>query len=126
VSRQLGTLSVDSHRDHQDGPVARKEKEPERDRGEHNEVYYDPYDFEIDADPYPVWRRMRDTAPLYYNEKYDFFAVSRFEDVDAACSTGRPTDRARVRFSSSSRPISTSRRASSCSRIRLSTTYTED
>lgn len=47
-----------------------------------NEVYYDPYDFEIDADPYPVWQRMRDTAPLYYNEKYDFHAVSRFEDVE--------------------------------------------
>src|SRR5205807_6200918 len=45
-------------------------------------VYYDPYDFEIDADPYPVWKRMRDEAPLYYNEKYDFFAVSRFDDVE--------------------------------------------
>jgi cytochrome P450 len=47
-----------------------------------SDVYYDPYDFEIDADPYPVWRRMRDEAPLYYNEKYDFFAVSRYEDVE--------------------------------------------
>ena len=25
--------------------------------------YYDPYDFEIDADPYPVWKRLRDEAP---------------------------------------------------------------
>jgi cytochrome P450 len=47
-----------------------------------NEVYYDPYDFEIDTDPYPVWRRLRDEAPLYYNKKYDFFALSRFEDVE--------------------------------------------
>src|SRR6185437_15850809 len=46
------------------------------------DVYYDPYDFEIDADPYPVWRRLRDEAPLYYNEKYDFHALSRFEDVE--------------------------------------------
>ena len=45
-------------------------------------VYYDPYDFEIDADPYPVWRRMRDEAPLYYNEQHDFFALSRFDDVE--------------------------------------------
>jgi cytochrome P450 len=45
-------------------------------------VYYDPYDFEIDADPYPVWKRMRDEAPLYYNEKYDFYALSRFDDVE--------------------------------------------
>ncbi len=44
--------------------------------------YYDPYDFDIDADPYPVWKRMRDEAPLYYNEKYGFYAVSRYEDVE--------------------------------------------
>src|SRR5947209_4119619 len=47
-----------------------------------SDVYYDPYDFEIDTDPYPVWKRMRDEAPLYYNEKYDFYAVSRFDDVE--------------------------------------------
>jgi cytochrome P450 len=44
-------------------------------------VYYDPYDFEIDADPYPIWRRLRDEAPLYYNEKLDFWALSRYDDV---------------------------------------------
>jgi cytochrome P450 len=49
---------------------------------ETDSIYYDPYDFEIDTDPYPVWRRMRDEAPLYYNEKYDFFALTRFEDVE--------------------------------------------
>ena len=47
-------------------------------------LYYDPYDFEIDADPYPVWKRLRDEAPLYRNEKYEFFALSRWDDVDAA------------------------------------------
>src|SRR6516225_1150054 len=47
-------------------------------------LYYDPYDFEIDNDPYPVWRRLRDEAPLYYNEQYDFFALSRFDDVERA------------------------------------------
>jgi cytochrome P450 len=46
------------------------------------DIYYDPYDFEIDTDPYPVWKRMRDEMPLYYNERYDFFAFSRFEDVE--------------------------------------------
>jgi cytochrome P450 len=45
-------------------------------------VYYDPYDVDIDADPYPLFRRLRDEAPLYYNDRYDFFAVSRFEDVE--------------------------------------------
>ncbi len=44
-------------------------------------VYYDPYDFAIDADPYPVWKRLRDKAPLYYNETHDFYALSRFDDV---------------------------------------------
>lgn len=47
-----------------------------------SDVYYDPYDFDIDSDPYPVWKRLRDEAPLYYNEKYDFFALSRYEDVE--------------------------------------------
>jgi cytochrome P450 len=48
------------------------------------DLYYDPYDFEIDADPYPVWKRLRDEAPLYFNEKYEFFALSRFDDVEKA------------------------------------------
>jgi cytochrome P450 len=47
-------------------------------------IYYDPYDFGIDDDPYPVWRRMRDEAPLYYNDRYDFFALTRFDDVEPA------------------------------------------
>jgi cytochrome P450 len=46
------------------------------------DVYYDPYDFEIDADPYPIWKRLREEQPLYYNERYDFFALSRFDDVE--------------------------------------------
>jgi len=46
------------------------------------EVYYDPYDSTIDADPYPVWKRMRDEHPLYYNSKHDFYAVSRYADVE--------------------------------------------
>ena len=45
-------------------------------------VYYDPYDVDIHADPYPVFRRLREEAPLYYNEPYDFYAVSRFDDVE--------------------------------------------
>ncbi|MDZ7675413.1 MAG: cytochrome P450 [Acidimicrobiales bacterium] len=48
------------------------------------DLYYDPYDFEIDTDPYPIWKRMRDEAPLYYNDRYDFFALSRFDDVEPA------------------------------------------
>ena len=48
-----------------------------------SEVYWDPYDVEIFADPYPVFRRLREERPLYRNEKHDFFAVSRFKEVEA-------------------------------------------
>jgi cytochrome P450 len=47
-----------------------------------SDVYYDQYSVEINADPYPVYRRLREEAPIYYNEQHDFFAVSRFEDVE--------------------------------------------
>jgi cytochrome P450 len=47
-----------------------------------SDVYYDPYDVQINADPYPVFRRLREEAPLYYNPQHDFFAVSRYDDVE--------------------------------------------
>ena len=47
-----------------------------------NDLYYDPYDVAINADPYPVFRRLRDEAPLYYNDRHDFYAVSRYDDVE--------------------------------------------
>jgi len=46
-----------------------------------SDVYYDPYDVGINADPYPVYRRLREEAPLYRNEQHDFYALSRFDDV---------------------------------------------
>jgi cytochrome P450 len=49
-------------------------------------VYYDPYDVNITADPYPTFARLRDEAPLYYNERYDFWALSRHADVEQALS----------------------------------------
>lgn len=48
------------------------------------ELYYDPYDPAITADPYPTYARLRDEAPLYYNERYDFWALSRHADVESA------------------------------------------
>ncbi|MCB1015726.1 MAG: cytochrome P450 [Acidimicrobiales bacterium] len=47
-----------------------------------SDVYYDPYDIDINADPYPTYARLRAEAPLYYNEPHDFWAVSRAEDVE--------------------------------------------
>jgi cytochrome P450 len=60
-----------------------------------SEIYYDPYDFEIDADPHPVWRRMREEAPLYRNDKHDFWALSRFDDVEAGLLDWRSYSSAR-------------------------------
>jgi cytochrome P450 len=44
-------------------------------------VHWDPYNPQYFANPYPVFRRLREEAPLYYNEEYDFYAVSRYDDV---------------------------------------------
>jgi cytochrome P450 len=45
-------------------------------------VRYDPYDVAINRDPYPVFRRLREEAPIYHNDEYDFYAVSRHADVE--------------------------------------------
>jgi cytochrome P450 len=47
-------------------------------------IYYDPYSYEIDLDPHPTWRRMRDEAPVYYNDELDFYALSQYADVLSA------------------------------------------
>ncbi|MCA4725406.1 cytochrome P450 [Mycolicibacterium fortuitum] len=47
-------------------------------------VYYDPYDVGIVADPYPVYARLREEAPIYHNERYGFWALSRHADVEKA------------------------------------------
>jgi cytochrome P450 len=53
-------------------------------------LYYDPWNVEIDLDPYPVYRRLRDEVPVYYNEHHDFWGISRYVDVEAALKdTGR-------------------------------------
>jgi cytochrome P450 len=48
------------------------------------DLYYDPYDVDIDRDPYPVYKRLRDEAPLYRNDEVGFWGLSRYDDVDAA------------------------------------------
>ncbi|OBK92504.1 cytochrome [Mycobacterium asiaticum] len=49
-----------------------------------SQLRFDPYDAELIVDPYPMFGRLRDEAPLYYNAQYDFFALSRFADVNKA------------------------------------------
>jgi cytochrome P450 len=53
-------------------------------------VEYDMFDRDIYAAPYPVYQRLRDEAPLYYNDRRDFYALSRFDDV-ARVLTDRDT-----------------------------------
>jgi cytochrome P450 len=45
---------------------------------------FDPFSDQFFEDPYDVYRRLRDEAPVYHNERYGFWALSRFADVLAA------------------------------------------
>jgi cytochrome P450 len=47
-------------------------------------VTYSPYDYGIHEDPYPVYARLRAEAPVYRNDEFDFWALSRHEDLLAA------------------------------------------
>ncbi|HUY66448.1 MAG TPA: cytochrome P450 [Acidimicrobiales bacterium] len=47
-------------------------------------VAYSPYAYEIHEDPYPTYARLRSEAPVYRNEEFDFWALSRHVDVLAA------------------------------------------
>ena len=49
-----------------------------------SDIYYDPFDTQIDKDPHPLWKRMRDEQPLYRNDKFGFWALSRWADVEKA------------------------------------------
>ncbi|OCB27273.1 cytochrome P450 [Mycobacterium intracellulare] len=48
------------------------------------DLVFDPFSAEFFHDPYPMYRRLRDEAPVYYSEKYDFYALSRHADVARA------------------------------------------
>ncbi|MBV9485471.1 MAG: cytochrome P450, partial [Frankiaceae bacterium] len=60
--------------------------------------YWDPFDREIAADPYPVYQRMRAEAPLYYNDRHEFYALTHWDDVDRSFTDWQT-------FSSSRGPI---------------------
>lgn len=48
------------------------------------QVIFDPFSEEFFNNPFDMYRRMRQDAPLYYNEDSDFYALTRHEDVSAA------------------------------------------
>ena len=47
-------------------------------------VEFDPFSDDFFNDPTEMYRRLRDEAPVYFSEKYGFYALSRFADVLAA------------------------------------------
>ena len=49
-----------------------------------SDVYFDPYDVDINADPYPTFRRLRDEVAAVLQRQHDFYALSRFADVNKA------------------------------------------
>ena len=47
-------------------------------------VVFDPFSEEFFNGAWDIYRRLREEAPVYYNDEYDFYALSRHEDVAAA------------------------------------------
>jgi cytochrome P450 len=47
-------------------------------------VEFDPFSEDFFNGPWETYRRLRDEAPVYYNEKWDFWALSRYDDVAPA------------------------------------------
>jgi cytochrome P450 len=43
-----------------------------------------PFDHGFQSNPFPVYEWLREEVPVYYNERLDFWALSRFDDVLAA------------------------------------------
>lgn len=47
-------------------------------------IRFDPYDYDIQKDPYPTYAVMREEAPLYHDPMHGHYALSRYADVHAA------------------------------------------
>jgi cytochrome P450 len=58
-------------------------------------VYWDPFDREIAQNPYPAYHLLREQAPLYYNDKHDFYALSRWDDIDRSLTDWKTFSSAR-------------------------------
>ncbi len=50
---------------------------------------FNPYDYKFHEDPYPTYSWLREQVPIYHNEDIGFWALSRYEDVDAAFRDAR-------------------------------------
>jgi cytochrome P450 len=47
-------------------------------------IDFDPFSMDFFNGAYDTYRRLRDEAPVYYNEKWDFWALTRYDDVAPA------------------------------------------
>ena len=56
-------------------------------------IGFDPYDYAVQDNPYPLYRRMRDEAPLFHNEEHDFWVLSRHADLHQAMAHRRRLSR---------------------------------
>ncbi|MDJ0848892.1 MAG: cytochrome P450 [Myxococcota bacterium] len=49
-------------------------------------IDYDPFSEEVRNDPLPIYKRLRDEDPVHYIERYEAWALSRFQDIWDASS----------------------------------------
>jgi cytochrome P450 len=61
-------------------------------------VHYDPVADTSAPDPFAVYRRLRDDAPVYHNGERDIWALTRFDDVMAAVHAPSPCVRGPLRL----------------------------
>ena len=56
-----------------------------------SELVFDPFSEDFFNGPWEIYRRLRDEAPVYHNTKYDFWALSRYDDVAPALKDRKST-----------------------------------
>ena len=57
----------------------------------HPDIGYDPFDVKVMTNPYPYYRQLRASHPVYYTPKYDTFWISRFADIEQMLSISSDT-----------------------------------
>src|SRR5690606_9095685 len=58
-------------------------------------LHYDPFSYADYDNPYDLFKRLRDDAPVYYNEERDIYIVSRYADVRAGLADAKRFSSAR-------------------------------
>lgn len=61
-------------------------------------IAYDPFNWEVQNDPYPYYRRLRDESPVHYVAERDLWVVSRWDDCMAVLTNPQQWSNARGNF----------------------------